>query len=151
MRQESIEFALLATARIACCSVLVGTVACKNKTGPKSAEPEVPQNVETEQVTIEPTEPRPKVQAPVEAPPFPDGFDSCEETLQMAFSAESTEPTEPSDAAKECCTQYTTHLDSIGKMSGIYQVECCDILKWQGSRACTPWGPPTPPSFSQRA
>jgi hypothetical protein len=25
--------------------------------------------------------------------------------------------------------------------------QCCAVLNWQGSMACTPWGPPTPPAM----
>ena len=30
------------------------------------------------------------------------------------------------------------------------RTQCCSLLGWQGSMACTPWGPPTPPAMKTK-
>lgn len=52
------------------------------------------------------------------------------------------------DDVKACCATLAEDADSRGDMTFVKRSECCSELNWQGSMACTPWGPPTPPEMT---
>lgn len=52
---------------------------------------------------------------------------------------------------EECCQTVAEHFDEQdleGMESWQDRDECCELLEWQGSLACTPWGPPCPPAMA---
>ena len=64
-----------------------------------------------------------------------------------------------SQEVKDCCALTAAYYDALAIESGDgmydytviegweYRDQCCSALEWSdGSTACTPWGPPTPPS-----
>ena len=69
----------------------------------------------------------------------------CETIIDSTFS----QGTSPDSATEECCqlvAEYIDHnWDEYDQWQ--YRSECCNLLEWQGSMACTPWGPPTPPAM----
>ena len=131
---------LLTGQGFACCSVLLGTVSCKTKTPPPEVvPPPVEEATETEPVSTEPEPLQPDES-------FPENFAECRTELDRAFGEERQEST---DLTKECCDKYAQHLDSIDTSFGVYRDDCCDVLNWMGSMACTPWGPPGPPRMAK--
>ena len=142
--------ALESAARIAGLATIAGGLACQ----PKQTPPEVPAPA----VSPTPAETAPEVPAATDnveqnegfkAPEnFPENFDSCKTVLTSAtkdlnnFSFEKIP-----ENIQTCCAEYTNFLAANRKMSGEFHGFCCDVQNWQGSAACTPWGPPTPPAF----
>ena len=64
-----------------------------------------------------------------------------------------------SQEVKDCCALTAAYYDTLALESGDgmydytvidgweYRDQCCAAIEWSdGSTACTPWGPPTPPS-----
>ena len=64
-----------------------------------------------------------------------------------------------SQEVKDCCALTAAYYDALAIESGDgmydytviegweYRDQCCTAIEWSdGSTACTPWGPPTPPS-----
>ena len=76
------------------------------------------------------------------------GLADCNVAVAATFSESSPVP----DADTESCCQlianyYDQHYEDL--MEWEERNQCCDLLEWQGSMACTPWGPPTPPQMPQ--
>lgn len=163
MNRNSFERALAATARVACCSALIGATACKPKpTAPASsaeipAQPaEPPSTNQPEETSTTPSSPElssvePEIsQLRVPNPaPFPADFEDCASELRTAIEGwKEAQEREVSKEVKDCCDRYTAHLDDIGSMEGEFRYECCDVQNWRDTRACTPWGPPVPPRMA---
>ena len=139
MKRESFQNALLATARIACCSALFG-VGCETKddtVNTDTASTDTSTDTETEM----------------------DEVSECEEIVETAFTETWPEGTWPDSseidqATKDCCQLIAENYDSLddwnASMDWEYRDQCCSALDWQGgTNACTPWGPPTPPAMSK--
>ena len=136
----------MATAKIACCSVLLGSISCKTKTSPNEATP--PAN-DQQNTATQPEEPiGPILEIEGEMPAFPDDFGECRTELSRAFPTDPDAKADVTDATENCCTIYVEHLNQYRAMSGEYRMDCCTVLNWQAGPACTPWGPPTPPRMA---
>ncbi|MCB9745830.1 MAG: hypothetical protein H6741_06415 [Alphaproteobacteria bacterium] len=58
----------------------------------------------------------------------------------------------PDEGTAECCQEIAEYWDSVnlaGMEGWATRNECCELLQWQGSLACTPWGPPCPPAMGE--
>jgi hypothetical protein len=145
MQRRTFNAALEATMRVACCTALLGTVACKPKTASVSSPGEAIQQSEEKPGADTDVE-APGTERPIPEPvsEFPDGFDECKEDLEAFFV--DVAPGEPSEKTKACCDSYISHNAESETMSGTFRYECCALSNWVGgSLFCTPWGPPTPP------
>ena len=74
------------------------------------------------------------------------GLSACRASVADTFAVDTPMP----DANTETCCQlianyYDQHYDEM--MEWEERNQCCDLLEWQGSMACTPWGPPVPPKM----
>jgi len=87
--------------------------------------------------------------------PTPSPLEGCKAKLRAAFGedagAEFWNPSRPlsqDPALVACC-------DTIGKEAASTEhfraVGCCNVDVASNGQHCTPWGPPTPPSFVRRA
>ena len=149
MSPETFDRALSATARIACC-VSLFSVAC----GPVKKESETSSNSDTNPAS-EPTEPSDTIEpSDTTEPDSAMTLEECEAEVETVFSQTMPEPT---DVTAECCQMIAEHLDdqtdTAGNWNGNasmtwpYREVCCELLEWQGSMTCTPWGPPMPPEM----
>ncbi|MCP4918343.1 MAG: hypothetical protein GY913_15645 [Proteobacteria bacterium] len=117
----------MATARVACCAALVGCV--PTKTPPDTA-------ADSGAATDSP------------ADTAIDSLEECTEHVTEVFAEASPAP---SDATEECCQTITEDYDTRdleGMETWTERDDCCELLEWQGSMACTPWGPPCPPAMA---
>jgi hypothetical protein len=128
MRSDIFMRALEATARVACC---VSLLASCQKTDEKVNDP-------TNNVSTQPTS----------TASDPLTIDECKEHTVAVYTSKTASPTDYTD---ECCQMVAKDWDKndpTGGMSNwVERGECCGLLNWQGSMACTPWGPPVPPSM----
>ena len=143
MTPETFEHALNATARIACCVSLM-SVACgpvkKDSNTNSSSEP-TDTTVATDTTDTNDTD-------------SSMSLEECEAEVETVFSQSMPEPT---DVTAECCQMIAENLDeqtdTAGNWNGNasmtwpYREVCCELLEWQGSMTCTPWGPPMPPEM----
>ena len=136
MNSDIFNKALKATARITCCAGLVGFVACESK----STETSNDEEKDTAQVLPEDQQ--------ITVPEEPT-FDECMEAIDAGFA----DPDFDTSELLECCLLAT---DQVG-YDNLYndpqyadlQENCCEEIARQNefSPACTPWGPPTPPTM----
>ena len=79
-------------------------------------------------------------------------FNACNAPIAKAEELEraSQERVEASQEVKDCCMLQAKEVDSKSPdpFAWKYREYCCPVLEWQGSVACTPWGPPMPPAFA---
>ena len=144
MSPDIFQKALLATARVACCAALLSCTA-RTEAPPKTSDTASPPATEakTPELTLKPLETAP-VSAPVSAPSTEPSLASCQAHVQGVFVAKTTPQ---SDLTKECCQQVARSIPFDQTSSWAERDECCSLLGWNGSMACTPWGPPTPPAM----
>ena len=142
MNPKIFNEALRATARIACCASLVGLVACQTKAEDSAstsdtsvaAEPEA-QVGEPENQIVVPEEPN---------------FEECMIAIDAGFADENFD----TSTLLDCCMLTTEEVgyDELYNNPDYasLQENCCEEIATQGefSSACTPWGPPTPPSMN---
>ena len=151
MKQQTFHAALQATARIACCAVLIS---CQ-KQNPVQEQVKPPMQEHAQQQAEKPA---PKVEKdPIQEDRprevvFSDEFNACNEPIAKAEQAElqKQERLDASQDVKDCCLLQSKEVDtkSPDPFAWKYREYCCPVLEWQGSMACTPWGPPTPPAFA---
>ena len=158
MKHEVFRAALEATARVACCATLIGSVGCQPK-----------QQVDTKPVDKQSVETKTEVKIESEAEKTPErtedpraamieaakqnadsDFLACQEKVaeQLKKTAQS-DPNQvwPEEVVK-CCDLQAQAVDGNPELGILFEREaCCFALNWQGSRACTPWGPPMPPKM----
>ena len=148
MNPDVFQEALMATARVACCSAMVGLVACNaKKDGPEKGGvipnvTQTPRLPNKQSITVK----GPNGSEPVALPkPI-----KCIEHVTAIFAAKEPQPTETS---KACCQTIAEYSDQENYLKpGAFQWDtrnqCCELLQWSGgSMACTPWGPPVPPAM----
>jgi len=105
MKQSTINYALAATARVACCTFLMGAVACKPKSGAVKAPPESSGNTVIEEPTVKEGKNNEFAVS-----------NECAEEFNRVFVAKKN----PDDQVKhtestiECCQEYTDALGSLG-------------------------------------
>jgi hypothetical protein len=114
MKKTTMEKALLATARVACCAAIVG-IGCNEKIDPS----------DTGETTLE----------------------DCQQLVERNIDWTSILITQET---KDCCQRiaesYDENLEDLNDWE--QRDECCEHLNWEDSMACTPWGPPTPPTIN---
>ena len=144
--------ALMATARVACCAGLVSIVACQEKTTSTddTAETDVPDTDETdtEQTDTEETDTESQIIVPEEPT-----FEACMDAIEAGFN----EPSFDTSSLLDCCLLTTEQVGYDALYSDPEYADlnenCCNLIAESGefSSACTPWGPPTPPSMRKIA
>ena len=124
--------ALQATARVACCAGLVSIVGCETKSS------------DTEKDTAQTDSEGPEIVVPEDPT-----FDQCLEAISAGFAATDFDTSE----LLECCLLATDEVgyDSLHNDPQYADLKenCCAQIAAQNefSPACTPWGPPTPPTM----
>lgn len=149
MQRDSFTKALIATAKIACCASLLN-VGCRTKTPIETAEPTPNSNDTTNVVEEDSSHPEEGVST--------EAYEECAPVLRGAFADGAfPDATTVSQEIKDCCALTAEYYDNLAMANGIYDYgvidswtereQCCAVNNWSdGSMACTPWGPPTPPS-----
>ena len=159
MQRESFTKALRATAKIACAASLLN-VSCKTRTSPEVATPKdssVDLANQEDHTSSDPIEQADLPnQLPAEDDPTETQYAECQPIITEGFAEESFPmPNEVSQEVKDCCALTAAYYDALGAKTTDFSIsmdwesrdQCCSVLEWSdGSRACTPWGPPTPPS-----
>ncbi len=140
MRKETFHRALAATARVACCSVLLG---CTPKPAP-SANP----SPQAGPANPGPAgEPAPAIGLPLRKPTSPANDQellACKTHTRAVF----TDKTEgPSDRTKSCCQAIAASLTAEQIDEWRELPACCNLIARYDIPACTPWGPPCPPAL----
>jgi hypothetical protein len=80
---------------------------------------------------------------------------SCEQLINAAFPTEGNYPGEKKNVSKEvqaCCTDLLTKPGDDGLGMTAHRWDCCANATPGANigMACTPWGPPVPPSMKRR-
>ena len=135
------QSALQATARIACCAMLIS---CQKQNTPE--QPPMKEHAQQEQDQVQPASTEPKSNHSAE-------YLACTEKIQAADKKSMENNTPPSEAGAEVLDCCNLQIDENAKLdNNPFEWEnynfCCEAMSWQGSSACTPWGPPTPPAFA---
>jgi hypothetical protein len=165
-RPSAAEFALAAAARVSCCAALV-SFACHRSTSESPAE------VQTDDA-LPPAEPliiaepdlyvsNPDLDPSLNRPPVSQArleLESCQSQVSATVEGGTLGPEadaccrmiaknvyEPVDTdadvdAKTLEERRTRDQEVWWKVSG----QCCDLIGFREAAACSPWGPPTPPS-----
>jgi len=155
MKPETRTRALRAAAKLA--AVSVASCSTPPPAPPATATVDVP--------PVETAEPA----SPVAEPVSPDTKDDAETKIdspqagesksvaacrakvgKLVESAKAGKLDEGSQAEFEACCQTLAEFHSMpaGDQSAFEaRNTCCNALQWQGSIACTPWGPPMPPAM----
>ncbi|MFT5683374.1 MAG: hypothetical protein ACI8RZ_004305 [Myxococcota bacterium] len=130
MSPDTFSRALLATARIACCAAIFACdeVDCTEDTTSRVDTADTDTDTDTEDC--------------------PSALETCEETVadDFAFASLTNSDTEA------CCQRIAENYDELLETDTsamddwALREDCCSLLDWQGSMACTPWGPPRPPT-----
>jgi len=152
MNSEVFQAALAATARIACCAVLVSCQKTPEKPTPPVQEPTT---LEAEPV-IKKEPPTPKEVVEKENP-NPDAAEkSCEVKIDEYLKNIGNEShLVASEEVVQCCEEIITEGEKLKREQrekGEFvqlkdNFECCQILDFSVP-GCTPWGPPTPPHMA---
>ena len=144
MKRDTFTKALSATAKIACCASLLN-VSCKPKTDVASPTDTANSNQNIDTANSETGEPL-------------SDFEECQPIIQAEFDNNSfPDPATVPQEVKDCCALTAAYYDELALEAGdsgwevlqnwTERDQCCSALEWSdGSMACTPWGPPTPPS-----
>ena len=74
-----------------------------------------------------------------------EALQECAEHIDDTFSSNVQTTTETVD----CCVEVTEAIGYVDLFEYEFQTECCDLIAQNNafSSACTPWGPPVPPSM----
>jgi len=156
MTNETFLAALKATAKVACCASIISNISCQ--TQPKK-NPQLTSMDEASSATQQPddsTSNKSKPENPSISPipeikpivPQSEEFVQCNETISNFFGKNPTpvpESTEIPKTVVDCCDLQANAIYDISTKWSNRNL-CCDIFNWMGPAACTPWGPPMPPS-----
>ena len=143
--------ALQAAARVA---GLVGLTACagRERTQPASASEELVGPAPLAEVPPSGEAEDPEAMEPL------DPVAQCRDATREAFLQEGTLGSGVVEAeVKACCQMIAEAMDEAMRSPPRPDApvpppwetrnECCSLLDWRGSMACTPWGPPAPAAF----
>ena len=158
MQRQSFTNALRATAKIACAASLLN-VSCKSKTPTEVAIPN--NNIDSVDQEERPAGAFPEENLlsdsfPPDTDPTDTQYAECKPIITEAFADDSFPmPSEITQEVKDCCALTAAYYDALSAKTNDFNLimewenkdQCCSALEWSdGSMACTPWGPPTPPS-----
>jgi hypothetical protein len=173
MNFDAHRAALRAAAKVAFGVAILGCGGSGAPAGEESAEPEATsgggESYDTAQADLRKRRPSPKPTTQCDS-----GTTSCasltdttakeaccDGLLKTAFPAGNNPTTGVTEASAEvtaCCQvvaeKVDRHWGDPNVDAGVFtwpRTQCCSLLKWGGSMACTPWGPPTPPPAHWRA
>ena len=146
MDAQTFQAALQATARIACCAVFIS---CQKQTTPTPEPPPMQEHAQQEQENKN-LQPPPSIEP---ATDYSAAYLACTTKIKEADQKSIESNTPPSQVNPEildCCNLQIDELAKLDKNPFEWENRnfCCDALEWQGSMACTPWGPPTPPALA---
>ena len=170
--------ALIATARIACCSGILGLAACDEKPeaedtatsqtadsdsdtqgddweGPQTADTGDPASYTDDdgdgysEIYYDCDDENADVNPGASDPALDCGYGECQEHIADVFSV--AEPTTTA-LTLDCCIMVTDVLGFDLLAEYDYRNQCCDLIVENDhfSAACTPWGPPTPPRMPEK-
>ena len=140
MNAEIFQAALAATARVACCAVLVSCQ--KPSKVPESPSPQMEHATQQEEKPSAPKDPvEPKI------PEISKEFAACNQTIKDFIKIEPVAEQTPSEEVLACCNLQGNEVEERQHPRWEHRMECCELLEWQGPIGCTPWGPPTPPQM----
>ena len=149
MNPKIFNEALKATARIACCAGLVGLTACPKQPGDNTSDSSTDTQSENNFADTGDTASQPEDQIVVPEEPT---FDVCMEVIEAGFA----DPEFDTSELLECCLLTTEEVGFEALYNDPQYADlnenCCEEIMSQGewSTACTPWGPPTPPSMCSK-
>jgi len=141
MEHDVFMKALWATARVACASAIVG---CQHSGNLGTCQPgptDTGGNTATSDSANNDSLATSETGLPGDSCAAPSNVEECMDELRTNFRN--------NKATKDCCQAVAEYYDAAnleGLESWDTRNECCELLEWQGSLACTPWGPPRPPS-----
>ena len=150
MDAHTFQAALQATARIACCAVLIS---CQKQATPESPPMQEHAQQEAAQPSVKedttPQRPPPSSQPTRELSPE---YLACNTLIKEADKHSQENNTRPSESGADvidCCNLQIEEITTLDKNPFEWENHnfCCTAMNWQGSMACTPWGPPTPPAM----
>ncbi len=89
--------------------------------------------------------------------PTQEDFEACQPIIESSFAKDGPQTENVSTEVRDCCALTAAYYDALTFNTDVpsinaidqwtHRYECCDALEWRdGSMACTPWGPPTPPN-----
>ena len=155
MNADIFQAALSATARIACCAVLVS---CQKT--PETPTPPMKEHAEqqaeqpTEKQQTAPKETATKKSETVEASNQPKT--ECDPMIEEYFQARQGDPSvEVSEELDKCCVDLLSDIKKkieaqprgeFEPLPNILHDDCCMITNYR-TAGCTPWGPPMPPTL----
>ena len=160
MQRESFTKALRATAKVACAASLLN-VSCKSKAPVEVATPTTTTIAEpfpgsSSDVDVSSPQIEDNLGRDSENDPTESEFKECQPVINATFANDAFPmPDEISKEVKDCCALTAAYYDALSFKTGDFNLntewenrnQCCSALEWSdGSMACTPWGPPTPPS-----
>ena len=159
MKRDSFTQALKATAKIACAASLLN-VGCRSKTASQVATPNTNDTAETEVSDINEDTGSNTEDTGANTSTAEEEYAECLPLIEEVFANGDFPETDTiSQEVKDCCALTAAYYDALAIESGDgmydytvidgweYRNQCCSALEWSdGSTACTPWGPPTPPS-----
>lgn len=166
MRLDTHRAALRAAAKVAFSVALLGCGGATSLTADEGAEPEVTSGdgYDTTQADLRSKKRPPRVKCDAgnascsSIASVSQKEACCEAVLKSTFPKGDDWQTRVADAdgdVKACCQTIAEKVDrqiqgGWDEDAGAYtwpRTQCCSLLGWQGSLACTPWGPPTPPAM----
>ncbi len=141
MSPDTHRQALLAAARVACAAALIS---CAPKTSsapaPESLLPAALATCDATLAAVFPAKPMPRDDAEQSE------WDTYLAEVEARRSAAREQP-----EVIACCSDIAVSFgaDIEAAVGWTEREDCCEVLNWQGSTACTPWGPPTPPAMPE--
>jgi hypothetical protein len=141
MSPDIFQKALLATARVACCVTLFS---CTQHSEPAKTKTTDTPNVSVSPPVTQASSAKAPESAPVSAPSTAPSLADCQAHVQSVFVAKTTPQ---SELTKECCQKVAESIGFEGTSTWKERSQCCSVLDWNSSIACTPWGPPMPPAM----
>jgi|TARA_B110000037_G_C16986423_1_gene451229 hypothetical protein len=152
MNSNTFNEALKATARIACCAGLVGLVACQTKVDDSVSDSNTtPTDTQSEDNFADTGDTASQPEDQIIVPEEPT-FDVCMEVIEAGFA----DPEFDTSELLDCCILTTEEVGFESLYNDPQYADlnenCCEEIMNQGewSSACTPWGPPTPPSMCSK-
>ena len=150
MKPTTFNQALRATARIACCAAIVGLTACDTKVY-DCDDPDVNCDSSRTDTLTDTGDTDSQSDNEIFVPEEPN-FEECMDAIDAGYA----DPEFDTSVLLDCCLLTTEQVGFDALYNDPEYAElnenCCSEIANQGefSAACTPWGPPTPPSMCSK-